>query len=153
MSVTDYDRATARMAVDEYTREHRYLGGGKMGREAGVEAVAILLASRREGEGGAAADVLAERQRQIETEGWTAEHDEGHAPDDLARAGACYALPSHLLAVIPEDWSCTILEWLWPWEEKWWKPKDRRRNLVRAAALLIAEIERLDRITPPEVKP
>lgn len=25
------------------------------------------------------------------------------------------------------------------------KPKDRRRNLVRAAALLIAEIERIDR--------
>jgi hypothetical protein len=27
----------------------------------------------------------------------------------------------------------------------WWKPKDRRRDLVRAAALIIAEIERLDR--------
>jgi hypothetical protein len=33
----------------------------------------------------------------------------------------------------------------WPWLSKWWKPKDRRRDLVRAAALVIAEIERLDR--------
>jgi hypothetical protein len=27
----------------------------------------------------------------------------------------------------------------------WWKPKLRRENLVRAGALIIAEIERLDR--------
>ena len=33
----------------------------------------------------------------------------------------------------------------WPWEPRWWKPKNPRRDLVRAAALLIAEIERLDR--------
>jgi hypothetical protein len=34
----------------------------------------------------------------------------------------------------------------WPWEDKWWKPKDRRRDLVRAGALIVAEIERLDRL-------
>lgn len=28
----------------------------------------------------------------------------------------------------------------------WWKPKDRRRNLVKAGALIVAEIERLDRL-------
>lgn len=39
---------------------------------------------------------------------------------------------------------------LWPWDREWWKPKDRRRNLVRAAALLIAEIERLDRAEDKE---
>jgi hypothetical protein len=33
----------------------------------------------------------------------------------------------------------------WPWPPEWWKPCDRRANLVRAAALLIAEIERIDR--------
>jgi hypothetical protein len=38
-----------------------------------------------------------------------------------------------------------VLEWLWPWSVQWWKPKDRRRDLVRAGALIVAEIERLDR--------
>lgn len=33
----------------------------------------------------------------------------------------------------------------WPWQRKWWKPKDPRRDLVRAGALIIAEIERIDR--------
>lgn len=33
----------------------------------------------------------------------------------------------------------------WPFPPRSWKPKDRRRDLVRAAALLVAEIERLDR--------
>jgi hypothetical protein len=33
--------------------------------------------------------------------------------------------------------------------EEMWKPEDRRRDLIRAAALLVAEIERLDRATPP----
>ena len=36
--------------------------------------------------------------------------------------------------------------WNWTgWSRDWWKPKNRRHDLVRAAALLIAEIERLDR--------
>lgn len=34
---------------------------------------------------------------------------------------------------------------LWAWHSRWWKPKDRRCNLVRAGALIVAEIERLDR--------
>ncbi|NPW56957.1 hypothetical protein HPR97_34090, partial [Pseudomonas aeruginosa] len=33
----------------------------------------------------------------------------------------------------------------WPWDEEWWKPKSARENLVRAGALVLAEIERLDR--------
>ena len=35
----------------------------------------------------------------------------------------------------------------WPWHRQWWKPKNARRDLVRAAALIVAEIERLDRAT------
>ena len=34
----------------------------------------------------------------------------------------------------------------WPWVRRWWKPTDRRRDLVKAGALILAEIERLDRI-------
>ncbi|MEB3421767.1 hypothetical protein VK682_24660 [Salipiger manganoxidans] len=34
---------------------------------------------------------------------------------------------------------------LWPWDRKWWKPTTPRRDLVKAGALIVAEIERLDR--------
>jgi hypothetical protein len=36
-------------------------------------------------------------------------------------------------------------EYGWPWDLKWWKPTTPRRDLVKAAALIVAEIERLDR--------
>ncbi len=87
----------------------------------------------------AAQDVLTERQRQIKAEGWTAEHDDRHSSGDLALAAACYAAVGE---PHPEDEPPEI----WPWEPEHWKPsKDDRRNLVKAAALLLAEIERLDR--------
>lgn len=93
----------------------------------------------------AANDVLAERQRQIEVEGWTADHDDEHNQGELADVAACYALgvySDRSDAGVPGD-----IPPYWPntWDETWWRPKNRRRNLVRAAALLIAEIERLDR--------
>ena len=78
-------------------------------------------------------EIAAERQRQKEKEGWTAEHDDAHYSGDLAKAAACYAVP-----VLSIKW--------WPWGREWWKPKDQRRNLVRAGALIVAEIERLDRL-------
>ena len=83
----------------------------------------------------AARDVLAERQRQIEVEGWTPEHDDEHSGGGLAVAAACYAT-AYEGDPVPS---------LWPWEDSWWKPKDRRSNRVRACALILAEIERLDR--------
>lgn len=88
----------------------------------------------------AAHDVLAERRRQIEAEGWTPEHDDEHDSGELADAAACYAAyaESHRMLSRPPL--------LWPWPSAWWKPSpDMRRNLVKAAALLLAEIERLDR--------
>lgn len=89
----------------------------------------------------AALDMLLERQRQIEQEGWTPEHDDQHGQGELAMAAACYAL------------DCTNLDFsdckrplsFWPWAPGWWKPGDRRRMLVKAGALILAEIERLDR--------
>lgn len=93
----------------------------------------------------AAHDVLVERRRQIEAEGWTPEHDDEHDGGELACAAAAYALDAgDKLDQRPPDF--------WPWyggrprEVRWWKPSDRRRNLVKAGALILAEIERLDRI-------
>ncbi|NLS02289.1 hypothetical protein HGP14_02755 [Rhizobium sp. P32RR-XVIII] len=105
-------------------------------------------------------DVIAERLRQQEKEGWTTEHDDAHADRSMALAGACYAMfasvsdearaATNLPAALTVDrrpiigWSAWLE--IWPWERRFWKPKDRRRDLVRAAALIIAEIERLDRV-------
>jgi hypothetical protein len=84
----------------------------------------------------AARDVLAERRRQIEVEGWTPEHDDKHSTQELAFAAACYVLADQGDA--PPA--------VWPWDTSWWKPKDQRCNLIKAGALILAEIERLDRL-------
>ena len=93
----------------------------------------------------ALSDVQAERARQIDALGWTPEHDDSHDRDNsLSRAAACYAIAG--LGANGPFWvnHLQVPQQVWPyrWE---WKPKDRRTNLVRAAALIVAEIERLDR--------
>lgn len=59
----------------------------------------------------------------------------------LAAAGAAYAFSAategRYLADDPLGF--------WPWDKSWWKPKGARRDLIRAAALIVAEIERIDR--------
>ena len=89
----------------------------------------------------AARDVLAERARQIEKKGHTPYADDCYSGSDLARAAACYAYPE-LVAVAGLE--------AWPWYDlSGWKPSDPRRNCVKAAALLLAEIERIDRAAAP----
>ncbi|MGT0006066.1 hypothetical protein ACVNNF_11175 [Pseudomonas aeruginosa] len=83
-------------------------------------------------------DVQAERRRQVEAEGWTPEHDDEHNGGELADAAACYALSA-------AGWSTYAARERWPWPLEWWKPSTARRDLVKASALALAEIERLDR--------
>lgn len=81
--------------------------------------------------------VIAERFRQIEAEGWSSEHDDkAHESGELANAGAHYAFYAGQDAPLPSTW---------PWDRSWWKPQNFRRDLVRAGALIIAEIEKRDR--------
>ncbi|WP_121495591.1 hypothetical protein [Pseudomonas aeruginosa] len=92
-------------------------------------------------------DVQAERRRQITAEGWTPEHDDEHSHGQMARAAACYALAG---SSAPNDGTAALLVSLaWPWDEQWWKPTTTRRDLVKACALGLAEIERLDRAAAP----
>jgi hypothetical protein len=88
--------------------------------------------------------IQAERNRQIEEEGFTFPHDavaEDHAAGQMAKAAAYYALSG----VLNEEEACMIPESMWPWDPKWFKPspKDRVRELVKAGALIAAEIDRL----------
>lgn len=88
-------------------------------------------------------DVLAERQRQISAEGWTPEHDDTHVHGQMAAAALCYLAEDISHWARQQAHGC-----YWPWDAEWWKPADHRRNLVKAGALILAEIERLDRCTP-----
>jgi hypothetical protein len=90
----------------------------------------------------AATDVLAERRRQIEVEGFTPKRDDTYREGQLADAAASYACRAWWHDYHNRTPPITDI---WPWEFTWWKPKNRRADLVRAAALLLAEIERLDR--------
>lgn len=101
----------------------------------------------------AARDVLGERKRQVEVENWTPAHDDEHADGSMAAAAAYYA--AHTAAsALPEPSEAAPshrygmfqhADALWPWHISWRKPTDPRRNLVKAGALILAEIERLDR--------
>ena len=84
-------------------------------------------------------DVRAERRRQINVEGRTADSDDRHIDCELARAAATYALCTE-----PEQLKLQGVA-VWPWNRYWWKFTDYRRNLVKSGALILAEIERLDR--------
>lgn len=92
----------------------------------------------------AAIDVLAERQRQIEHEHYSHAHDDDeHETGELADAAACYAKQAG--RYVRGFTGNSPPPAGWPWRDLDWKPKDARSNLVRAAALILAEIERLDR--------
>lgn len=85
--------------------------------------------------------IKAERERQVSEENWDSNHDALHNEDELALAGATYALPCYRRInrtdrSIPDTW---------PFGDVWWKPTpdDRIRELVKAGALIAAEIDRL----------
>jgi len=93
-------------------------------------------------------DIAQERLRQQAIEGFAAEHDDEHDAGELAAAGAAYALAAsdqmHPLSQGDAGYATKPPE-MWPWAERWWKPAQSRRNLVKAVALITAEIERIDR--------
>lgn len=100
-----------------------------------VYAAPIAQAAPQPEQSQAVADVLAERRRQVEAEGWTPAHDDLYCAAELPRAAAAYIL----------NGANDEAPYIWPFSAKWWKPRDVRANYVRAGALILAEIERIDR--------
>lgn len=103
-------------------------------------------------------DVAAERRRQVDVENWTPEHDDKHNRGEMIRAAVNYAAAASVSVYLSRshdypdhppfrDHGQAVR---WPWDISWWKPSNPRRDLVKAAALIIAEIERLDRATATE---
>ena len=102
----------------------------------------------------AARDVIAERNRQITVEGYDLQHDDAHRNDEIAAYATFYTMPPAV-----RDWPAEETGYGATWGDAiipvgWWPPKpcDRRQQLVKAAALLVAEIERLDRADKAEGK-
>lgn len=85
----------------------------------------------------ASRDVLTERQRQMRGEGYSLWRDDLYVNNELASAAASY------VSCAGQPRAQTTQ---WPWDSQTFKPStDRRRDLVKAGALILAEIERLDR--------
>lgn len=88
--------------------------------------------------------IAAERQRQIESEHWTPDHDDAHDLGEMTIAAWCYA--EHAVNQTRGHMNRPRQSW-WPWSARWWKPSgDPIRNLVKAGALIAAEIDRLQRL-------
>lgn len=106
-------------------------------------------------------EIANERRQQIEVKGWSPQHDDSHDDGAMALAACCYASPE--LLYVKENYANQLtFRDCWPWDEKCdRRPHNgnvvlpnaiaplhqRRRMLVKAAALLMAEIERLDRLS------
>jgi len=88
-----------------------------------------------------------ERKRQIEVEGFNSKNDDNYTAEESPRAAACYCL-SPMYKILksnnPVDWPT--------WDLTWWKPakdnsiSERKRELIKAGALILAEMDRLDRL-------
>ena len=93
--------------------------------------------------------IAAERKRQIEEEGYTAEHDDEHRNCALALMAASYVLDvaaeysTYYSKQWREDRFRKYAEELFPFDESYHRPvgRDPVRHLVKAGALIAAEID------------
>lgn len=80
--------------------------------------------------------IAIERTRQRAGERFSADHDSQHTHGELVRAGAAYALSAA---------GSDCASGAWPWRLGEFKPADKVRDLVRAGALIAAELDRMGR--------
>jgi hypothetical protein len=90
--------------------------------------------------------IAKERKRQIEEEGYTSENDDKEFYDDLSDAAAIYAMNKGDRTLMIEDGD-SIINTIWPWDIKYYKPTNNRiHELAKAGALIAAEIDKLLRL-------
>jgi hypothetical protein len=96
----------------------------------------------------------AERRRQIDAEGYDRAHDSDHTRGELFLAALAYwqrcvgvTMPTRLAWAASGRSRCRVpVPVIWPWDAEFWKPKSKKRDLERAGALCLAELERLGRL-------
>lgn len=140
---------TIRSEIENWLKEYAEDSQFELGERHGYKRVVSLLDTLeseklKEGleEEKSAIDLIAkERKRQI-SKGFNWRHDDEHNCHQLSDAAIVYAAPGPL--------RYQVMNW-WPWDKKWLKEDDsfttegRIRELIKAGALIIAEIERLQR--------
>ena len=113
----------------------------------GTRGAQLLALNGGESSVAAGSMVLQERQRQFEAEGYTPDHDDQHLRGELAWAAACYAAPDRVFRMKTYSASPTEVLFAEPWPGNpvpWRRPTATRVTLlVRAGALILAEIARL----------
>lgn len=77
-------------------------------------------------------ELRVERKKQLSM-GYTPEHDDAHTHKQMCHAAIAYAMPEEREGRL-----------YWPWPNDIQR-RDRREDLVKAASILVAEIERMDR--------
>lgn len=88
-----------------------------------------------------------ERARQVVNHGFKTVGDDAYVDSQLADAASCYALGADY-----DRAGKPSALWRWAFPLSWWKPspdnepQNRKRDIEKAGALLIAEWERLDRL-------
>ncbi len=89
--------------------------------------------------------IAEERIRQIDRKGWSADHDDEHEDGLLAQAGGCYAIKA--AEKLGLSISKAYLNWpsAWPFDKEYYRPEEPIAQLVKAGALIAAEIDRLQR--------
>ncbi|GEM_PF-7022045 len=96
-----------------------------------------------------------ERRRQVQAEGFSPATDADYNAGELAKAALAYVqLAAMDLAAGGRDHIATgSPPACWPWHPVWWKPRNARRDLVRAGALIAAQLDLIDsaRDAAPEV--
>ena len=90
--------------------------------------------------------IAAERLRQVNGEDWTQAHDDEHTDGSLVEAAVAYARYGDATRFNREANPHYGPPACWPWDASWWKPANRIRSLVKAGALIAAEIDRLIRL-------
>lgn len=100
-----------------------------------------------------------ERQRQIEVEGYSVQHDSQHDFRELTSAARTY-IDAAILTTKSEEignsneasiswhkynepFEWKYLKLGWPWEEESFKPTTSLKDLIKAGALIAAAIDRL----------
>ena len=81
--------------------------------------------------------ICEERERQVTEEGYSSEHDAAHDHGELALAASAYACAEYA------DYHSMPIDIIWPWGDQSFKPMSHLENLIKAGALILAEIERI----------
>lgn len=84
-------------------------------------------------------EIRRERECQVTEKGYNAKSDDAYFNNELAGAAPAYNVNA--------TGNTAVAAYCWPWHLSLFKPTTPRRDLIKAAALLVAEIERLDRAT------